>query len=250
MSNPIKEKITTNLVKAKAEGKVRTEHIREIVRDAVEQTIAELKEGTGEIRLIIKDAISTVIADLKGTGTEHTEKIAASIEGAIAGGTDQRQQVIAQRRARLQEIQVLLDAQQEELDREISEILIDVKSVKLIDSPDTSSEALNLAVNDVQERQESGVLQDQYLGLKSQLFSLDQKLVNRYGDRYNDVKQQWEKAKTWYGQKKAEADESGVIPLQERVTEIEDKVGGFGSVVARKEQEVKQHLQEIWQSRK
>ncbi len=250
MPNPVKEKITTNLDRAKAEGKIRAEHIREIVKDAVEQTVAELKEGTGEIRLIVKDAISIVMADLKGSGKENTERITASIEGAIAGSTNQRQQAIAQRRTKLLEIQAQLDEQQEQLDREISEILIDLQVVESTDSIDPNLKVMNLAVSNVQESQESGILQEQYLKLKTQLAILDKKLALRYGDRYNEVKQQWEKAKTWYDQKKTEAEANGtILPLQQKQVEIEHNLGELGSVVARKEQEIKQNLQELWKNK-
>ena len=244
MPNLVKEKITTNLDKAKSQGKIRAEHIREIVKDAVVQTVAELKEGSGEIGLIVKEAISTVMADLNGSGKEKSENITASIEGAIAGSTHQRQQAIAERRERLLAIQTQLDQQQEELDRESSAIMMDIKAVEL---PDINPEEISLAVNTYQERQELGVFKEQYVNLKSQLAGLDEKLLSRYGDRYEEIKQQWEKVKTWYDQKKVESETSGVIPLQQKQAEIEKTLGGLGSVVARKEEEIKQNLKEIWQ---
>ena len=244
MPNLVKEKITTNLDKAKSQGKIRAEHIREIVKDAVVQTVAELKEGSGEIGLIVKEAIFTVMADLRGSGKEKSENITASIEGAIAGSTHQRQQAIAERRERLLAIQTQLDQQQEELDRESSAIMMDIKAVEL---PDTNPEEISLAVNTYQERQELGVFKEQYVNLKSQLAGLDEKLLSRYGDRYEEIKQQWEKVKTWYDQKKVESETSGVIPLQQKQAEIEKTLGGLGSVVARKEEEIKQNLKEIWQ---
>ncbi|MFN5399721.1 MAG: histidine kinase [Pseudanabaena sp.] len=246
MSNLVKEKIKTNLEKAKRQGSIRSEHIREIVKDAVAQTIAELKEGSGEIGLIVKDAVSTVIADFKGGGKEKTENITASIEGAIAGSTHERQQAIAERRVRLLAIQTQLDQQQEELDREASAIMMDIKAVEL---PDTNPEEISLAVNTYQERQEVGLLQEQYVNLKSQMTNLDRKLADRYGDRYQEIKLQWEKAKTWYDQKKVEAEASGVLPLQQKQAEIETNAGEFGSVVARKEEQIKQGLKEIWKSK-
>lgn len=249
MSSPVKEKIITNLEKAKGTGKIRAEHIREIVKDAVGQTVAELREGTSEIRSIVKDAVSAVIADLKGSGKETTEKITASIEGAIEGSTQQRQLAIAEKRAKLLDIQAHLDEQQLKLDREISEVLINIKSAELTDSINDDSEAFILAVNTVQERQESGILQEQYFKLKAQLASLDQKLAMRYGDRYNDVKQQWEHVKIWYDQKKTEAEASGTIPLQQKQDEIENNLGELGSIVARKEKEVIDRLQDLWETK-
>jgi hypothetical protein len=249
MSTPVKEKITTNLDRAKGEGKLRAENIREIVKDAVSQTVAELKEGTGEIRSIVKDAIAAVVGDLKGNETEDHERITASIEGAIAGSTDQRQQEIAQRRIRLSAIQSQLDEQQEQLDRETSEMMTDIKSLSMTAPHDNNSEVINLAVSNVQERQEVGVLQEQYFNLRDQLASLDKKLAVRYGDRYSEIKQQWEKAKTWYDQKKTEAETSGTIPMQQKQAELECNVGDFGAVVARKEKEITQNLQDLWQDK-
>lgn len=250
MSNLVKDKIKINLDKAKSQGKIRAEHIREIVKEAVSQTVAELKEGSGEIGLIVKDAISTVIADLKGdlkgSDKENSEKITASIEGAIAGSTHQRQQAIAERRERLLAIQTQLDEQQEALDRESSAIMIDIKAVELTDP---NSEEIHLAVNTYQEHHELGVLQEQYIKLKAQLAVLDEKLADRYGDRYQEIKQQWEKAKTWYDQKKVEAKASGVIPLQQKQAEIDENLGELGSVVARKEEQIKQGLKAIWESK-
>ncbi|OIP71098.1 MAG: hypothetical protein AUK48_12945 [Oscillatoriales cyanobacterium CG2_30_44_21] len=249
MSNLVKEKITTNLDKAKSQGKIRAEHIREIVKDAVAQTVAELKEGSDEIGLIVRDAISTVIADLKGGGTEKTEKsekITASIEGAIEGSIQDRQKAIAERRVRLMAIQMQLDQQQEALDRESSTIMADIRDAEL---PDTNPEEISLAVNTYQERQELGTFQERYFDLKSQLAGLDEKLADRYGDRYQEIKQQWEKVKTWYDQKKVESEASGVIPLQQKQIEIEETAGGLGSVVARKEQQIKQNLKEMWQGK-
>jgi hypothetical protein len=244
MPNLVKEKITTNLDKAKSQGKIRAENIREIVKDAVVQTVAELKEGSGEIGLIVKEAISTAISDLRGSGKEKSENITASIEGAIAGSTLQRQQAIAERRERLLAIQTQLDQQQQELDRESSAIMMDIKAVEL---PDINPEEISLAVNTYQERRELGIFQEQYVNLKSQLAGLDEKLLSRYGDRYEEIKQQWEKVKTWYDQKKVESETTGVIPLQKKQAEIEKTLGGLGSVVARKEEEIKQNLTEIWQ---
>jgi hypothetical protein len=249
MVNPVKEKITISLDKAKGEGKVRADHIREIVKLAVLQTVAELKEGSGEIGSIVKEAIFTAIADLKGKGIETTEKITASIEGAIEGSTYERQKVIAGQRAKLQDLQDRLDEEQQILDREISGVLIDIQAGELDGSMNNSSEEINSAVKIVQESQDSGILKDRYMMLKSQLLNLDEKLATRYGDRYAEVKQQWENLKTWYDQKKTEADATGTIPLHQKQAEIEDNFGEFGSVVAQKEQQVKQRIKELWGSK-
>ena len=246
MSEPIKQKINANLEKVKGTGKLRIENIREIVRDAVSQAISELKEGSGEIGLIIKEAISTMLTDLRVREQHDPEEITASIEGAIEGGTHQRQQEIAQQRAKLQELQAQIDARQKRLDREIGEVLTDLDT----DIHDDSiKSALSTAVYNIRESQESGLLQQQYLKLKSQLAILDDKLLAQYGDRYIEVKHKWENAKTWYEQNKTEAEASGTLPLHQKQVEIEHNFGELGKVVAQKEHEVKDRLQEIWQGK-
>ena len=71
MSNQVqvKEKITQEIQKAKQEGKLRTENIKEIVRGAIINAMAELKEGASEIRAIVKEAIATVVENLQEKDT-------------------------------------------------------------------------------------------------------------------------------------------------------------------------------------
>ncbi|MEE3719283.1 hypothetical protein V2H45_21295 [Tumidithrix elongata RA019] len=250
MSEPIRQKINTNLEQAKGKGKLRVENIREIVRDAVSQTISELKEGTGEIGLIVKDAASAMIADLKGRGQHGPEEITASIQGAIEGGIHQRQQEIDRQRAKLQEIQAQIDEQQKQLDREVGIVLINIDA----NAPeDSMKSAVGQAVSTVRESHDSVKFQQQYLKLKSQLESLDEKLLARYGDRYGEVKHQWENAKTWYHKTKTEAETSETLPLQQKQSKLESDLGDLGTVIARKEHEVKEQLkstlQTLWQGR-
>jgi len=246
MSESTRPKININLDKVKGTGKLRVENIREIARDAVSQMIAELKEGSGEMGLLIKEAISTMLSDLKGREQHAPEEITASIEGAIEGATHQKQQEIAQQRARLQAIQAQIDERQKQLDQEVGNVLIDLDNAP---HEESVKSAISTAIYNVRENQESGLLQQQYLKLKTQLESLDEKLLDRYGDRYIEVKHKWENAKTWYEKTKTEAEASGTLPLHQKQLEIEHNFGDFGTVVAQKEHEVKEHLQELWQGK-
>jgi hypothetical protein len=246
MSEPTRQKININLEKMKGTGKLRVENIREIVKDAVSQTIVELKEGSGEIGLIVKEAISTMLADLKVREQHDPEEITASIEGAIEGATHQKQQEIAQQRIRLQAIQFQIDERQKQLDQEVGNVLTDLDTTA---HEDSIKSAISTAVYNVRESQESGLLQQQYLKLKTQLESLDEKLLARYGDRYIEVKHKWENAKTWYEKTKTESETSGTLPLHQKQLEIEHNFAELGTVVAQKEREVKEHLQELWQGK-
>jgi len=251
MSEPIKERINTNLEKAKEEGKYRVGNIQEIVRDAVSQAVSELKEGSEEIGSIIKSAVSSTIADLKLRGRRDPDEISASITGAIKGSTEQKQQEIAQHQARLQQLQAQIDEQQRQLDNEINGVLVDIHNE---DTPEDGMKlAVSQAIGTVMEEQQSGVLQQQYLKLKAQLAILDEKLQARYGNRYVEVKDQWENAKVWYEKTKAEAEANGTIPLHQKQSQLESNLGNLGETVARKEHEVKEKLtdiiQDFWQAK-
>ncbi|NES95793.1 MAG: histidine kinase [Desertifilum sp. SIO1I2] len=247
MSNTMKEKIAADLEQAKAEGTLRTERIREIVKEAVSQAVTEFKEGASEIRLVAKDAISTVISSLGEKGKESKEEIAASIEGVIEGMTHRQQEAIAQNQARLEQLQAEVDAQEQELQTEINGALVEIESTGQ-ESPNNLRSLIENAVNAIKERKELAMLQRQYARVRMQLIALDEKLTNRYGDRYDEVKQQLENAQAWYETKKAEVEAGATDPVQQKQIEVENKAAQAGSVVARKEREVKQQLKELWQT--
>ncbi|MCD8485769.1 MAG: histidine kinase [Desertifilum sp.] len=247
MSNTMKEKIAADLEKAKAEGTLRTERIREIVKEAVSQTVTEFKQGASEIRLVAKDAISTVVSSLGEKGKESKEEIAASIEGVIEGLTHRQQEAIAQNQARLEQLQAEVNAQEQQLETEINGALVEIEATGR-ESPRDWRSLIETAVNAIKERKELALLQRQYARVRMQLIALDEKLTNRYGDRYNEVKQQLENAQAWYDTKKAEVEASGTDPVQQTQVQVESKAGEAGSVVARKEREVKQQLKELWQT--
>jgi len=248
--NSVKEQITADLEKAKAEGTLRTERIREIVKEAVSQAVAELKEGASEIRWVAKDAISTVISNLGEKGRESKEEITASIEGVIEGITHRQQEAIAQSQARLEQLQAEVQAQEQQLETEITEIngaLVEIETTEP-ESPKNLRSIIENAVNAVKERKEIALLQQQYDRVKIQLVVLDERLTTRYGDRYEEVKQQLENAQVWYESKKAEVEAGAPDPVQQKQVEIEGNASKAGSVVARKEREVKQQLKELWQT--
>jgi len=248
MSKPIKERITENLEQAKGEGKLRTENIRSHLSDAASLTVAELKEGTEHMRAILKNAISAVMTELKDTGSEIPNKITASIENAIEESTRYRQEAIASLQAKLHDIQAQIDEKERQLDMDLNDTIVDIKATEVDDSSQLNA-AIDTAVNNVKERQESELLKQQYLNLKFQLANLDSKLATRYGDQYAEVKQQLDNIKILYERTKVEAEASGITPVQAKQTEIERKLIKFASAVAITEQEIKQYLQELWKNK-
>jgi hypothetical protein len=248
MSKQIKDRITDNLEQVKDESKLRSENIRELLSDAASLTVAELKEGTVQMRSILKDALAAVIAELKDTGGEIPAKITTSIENAIEESTRYRQQAIASLQANMHEIQTQVDEKQRQLDMDFNDTIVDIKATELKDDSQINT-AIDTAINNVKERQESEMLKQQYLNLKFQLTNLDSKLAARYGDRYGEVKQQLDNIKVLYDRAKGEAETSGITPVQSKQIEIERKLIKFASAVAITEQEIGHYIQELWKNK-
>lgn len=95
-------------------------------------------------------------------------------------------------------------------------------------------------------------LQAQSARLKAIAAELDRKLALRYGDRYQEIKQQLDRqvegSKSWYEKTKSEAQATGTIPLDRQQQEADRQVARAGSGAARKEAAIKQQLKELWQT--
>ncbi|BAU13183.1 hypothetical protein_761 [Leptolyngbya sp. NIES-3755] len=81
--------------------------------------------------------------------------------------------------------------------------------------------------------------------LMAQVKTLDAKLLERYGDRYTTLKQRFGSFQTWYNNTKANAETVGTTPVEQKQAEIELKVADQGTIVARKEQQIRQQVKEL-----
>lgn len=73
MSDPIKDQLSTNLQKAKTEGRTRATRIRDIVWNASSQAFAEVKEGAGTLSEIAQNTFDTVTVNLSD-GSQPSEE--------------------------------------------------------------------------------------------------------------------------------------------------------------------------------
>ncbi len=246
MPNSIKTKITDDLQKAKEEGKLRSEKIREIVQTAVAQGVTEFKEGSGEIRSIIKDAVSTVIDNLKERGEDIKEDVTASIEGAIEGISSLRQKSIAKNKAEVKQLQSQIDTEERELQEQIDSALTDIEEDGKNKSPHVKA-AVEDAINAIKDSEEVSLMRKRYAQLQAQLAVLQANLAARYGEQSEEVKKHLDDAKTWYERTQPQA-EAVAEQVKQKRTEFEKKLGEAGTAVAKREQRVKQLLKELWQS--
>ncbi len=246
MTNPLKTQITEDLEKAKSEGKLRSERIREIVQVAVSQATSELKEGSGEIRSIVKDAVSTVVENLKEKGEEIKEEVTASIEGAIQGISRARCQSLAKTQAEVKQLQAQIDSEESELEEQIDQALREIEETGKDTSP-TIKISIDSAISAIKDSEEVALMRKRYAQLQAQLAVLQANLAARYGERDDDVKRHLDDAKTWYGRTHIQAETTAEQVKQKRI-EFENKIGEAGSALAKKEQRVKQLLKELWQT--
>ena len=91
-------------------------------------------------------------------------------------------------------------------------------------------------------------LQAQYSHLRTWISELDERLSLRYGDRYDNIKQQFNGANNWYKKTKSDAQSSNTIPLEQRQKKTMDQFAKGGAATARKEGVVKQGLKDLWRT--
>lgn len=251
MSDSIKEKLTQDLQKAKNEGQLRTERIREIVKEAVSSAVVELKAGAVEIREIVKDAIEVVAENLKDR--EIKDEIVASVQGAIEGLRDKKQQQMLEAKEEIRQLQAGIDRQEEELDAEIDSVLANIESSEE-KMPDDLKGRIAAAVRAIKESEEVALMQKRYAQLQAQLSVLKANIEARHpengGESQPDlVKKYLEDAKNWYreSQKWAES-ETEKSWLQQKQEEFEQKIGEIGTALAKRERHVLRILKELWAS--
>lgn len=251
MATEVKERIAADLQKAKQEGGLRTDRIREIVKQAVSQAVDEIKEGSGEIRTIAKDAIAAVIESVKEKGQEAKAEMAASVEGVVDGIRESRQSTIAKTQTQMEQLQTELDAQTQQIETEVDGALVAIAT----EAKQSSTEVHTLIekiIATLRESKQFTIVQEQYAKLRSQLAVLDERLAERYGDRYDQVKHQlekyWENAKVWYEKNRTEVAAGKADPVAKTQVELGEKFAQAGSFVANKEQEIKAKIKDTLHS--
>jgi DNA repair exonuclease SbcCD ATPase subunit len=246
MADVLKEQIIADLQKAKSEGKLRTERIREIVKSAVSQAVIEVKAGTGEIRTVSRNILATVIENLQAEGEDLKEEVTAAIEGIISGISQSKQKSISQTESEIKQLQAKVEQEEADLQAEIDTTLVDIGT-----TGDHSSSKLQAAINSALESfktsEEFALMRKRYGQLQAQLEILQANLKARYGERHEEVEKHLENAKGWYENTREKA-----VPATEQLTqkqaEFEGKMSAAGIALARKEKRVKAALKDLWQA--
>ncbi|ELS04150.1 hypothetical protein Xen7305DRAFT_00038780 [Xenococcus sp. PCC 7305] len=244
MSNPRKEKIINDLKRARQTGELKAEKIKEIISTAIAEARSEVKEGREEISNLVKDAVSAVAEIFQDKKGEIKEEITASIEGAIEGIASTKREAIDTTKLEINTLQAKVDNEEEQLQQQIDNALEDLQdkpSQELTNSKDTIAEA----VSGIKNSEEVALLQKRYAQLKAQLAIVQANLANRYGEK--NIDQYLDDAKAWY-EKAKNNPEVFTEKIEQQQQSFEQKLGEAGSAIAKKERQIKQLLQELWQS--
>jgi cytochrome c556 len=244
----VKERISEDLQKAKAEGSLRAGRIRDIVRTAVAQAVVELKAGSSEIGTIVKDAIGTVAEQTKDSSIEAQESITASVEGAIDGVTESTRESITVAHETVNHLQAEIAAEEEQLATNVDQAL-DSLQTSTDETTASFKSIIDDAINAIRNREGFSFLESQYVRLKQQLAILDAKLAERYGDNYQQAKQRLEDAKVWYEETRTKAEMTDEpMPVDQKRVELEARASAAGATIAHKEHEIKQRIKAYLQS--
>ncbi len=244
MPDSVKDRIATDLKQAKEAGQLRTERIREIVKNAVSQVATELRTGSGEVRTVVKDVIVAAIAGLKEAGSEVKEGVTASIEGAIEGVSHSRRQTITQTQAEVQQLQTRLETEEQELEQQVEASLAGVEAAGQEETSPDLKDHIQRVLEALKDTEEVSLLKKRYAQLQAQLAILRANLAARYGEQYDDVQQHLDQAKTWVSQTKTRA-ETTLEQAEQKRSQLEDRLGEAGAAIARREKRVRQLLSEL-----
>lgn len=243
MANSVKEKISTDLKQAKDVGQLRADRIREIVRSAIAQVLSEFKEGSGEIRSLVKDAFSGAVSSIQESGTHAKEEITASVEGVIEGISRARQQRISETEAEVKRLQAQLEAQEEELEQDVEAGLVGLQEAGR-DMSTEVREQVDRAIDAIRNSEEVALLKKRHAQLQAQMAILRANLAARGGDSYDRAQAHLDDAKRWYGQARPKAEELKG-QADQKLTDLDHKIGEAGTALARREQHVRQVLRDL-----
>jgi guanyl-specific ribonuclease Sa len=197
------------------------------------------------VRQIAKDAVSTVIADLKAKGQTSPEEVSASIAGAMAGIEQAAPSELAQTEVQIEQLPISEDQTLEMVDAQTESALVVIAP----ESESTQQRSLfNMILIALREKQLPPEWQQQITRLQRQMGDLDEKLSERYGDRYAQFKQRLAATKVWYNETKAKAEVSQTSPVDRTQADLEVKAAAAGVAAAQLEKDLKQRIKTYLQT--
>jgi hypothetical protein len=110
----------------------------------------------------------------------------------------------------------------------IREILQGAATQSLAELKDGTAELRSIALQSVETLKADSTRQSLLGTIAAKFKILDNKLTERYGDRYELLKQRLINTRLWYKNARANAEATGIAPVQAKQMELETKVGASG----------------------
>lgn len=215
--------VTQDLKRLKDTGGSRLSRIRAIVKQALSEALFEVREGSGEVRQIVTESVSTALESTQPSADTAT----------------------------------VVPAVSQELDASAEVDVVPTDAVVLIqvdDQRETVKPTRSLVEQFLAWLQANPSVQKQYQSLKVQVGDLDQRLSDRYGDRYQTVKTQAgyqaNNAKAWYQDARAKVDAGEESPGDRFQRRLETNAQVVGTSAAQTETALKQRFQDWWNTRR
>jgi ElaB/YqjD/DUF883 family membrane-anchored ribosome-binding protein len=139
--NSIKGRISEELRMAKETGRITSEKICEIVKEAVSDVMAEGKGGAQEIRPIVKEAMSAAVEGLRAAEIDAAENVRAAVEGVVEGVRSHTEQNVNIVRKKICELETELETEKAQLAQSVRDGLEGAK-----DAGETFSEDIRTQI--------------------------------------------------------------------------------------------------------
>ena len=152
MPTSVKERLKTELEQAQSEGKQRAGRISDILKAAASMTFEELKEGSAELNVVTRKSVAEILTELQDTPKAQAE---ATPDATVAVETA---------------------------------AIADEAPFETTDAAPTWKSILRNAVAVVRDRR-GDWLQVVKARLQNNAANVDQEIMDKYGDRYRQVKQ-------------------------------------------------------------
>lgn len=206
----------------KETGGTRVSRLRAIVQQALSEALTEVRDGSGEVRQIVKESVSTTFDTPQ---PNRTTSVSADFTNASVSYP-----------------------QPEGVDIEHSDAVV---IVEVDDQREASTPGRSLFEQFMNwfQSQQFGSLQEQYQSFKVRLEDWDRQLTDRYGDRYQVLKNRASDAKTWYQETKARVDAGEESPGDQFQRQLDTNAQLVGTSAAQTEMLVKQRVQNWWKAR-
>jgi len=223
MDNPLKQQLTEDLSKVKAQSGDRLQRIQEILKTAFSEAASEMKAGGKEVGSTSKESFRNAVQTV---ANRKPAEATVTVEASVA------QPEMAEDRVVVESVDATM------LDSQTPTAMPEPSTLKILEDllKATGTQAKSIAREQYDKLEAELPERSQQLQSKAQ--DWDEQLTQRYGDDYAGLKQRFAKAFAWYQEKL----NAGKALNNKSVGKKEEKADELGVKVAQKEEVIKEQI--------